>query len=162
MAQAGSGGEIGELPPTINLEAKAGTLMIFDGRLLHGTGANRTDKQRFVATMSNVKAWMRQQENWIVTVAPEVLENASPKLLHRMGMQALTYGATIEGFGLGASGRMGDPNGNLKRFRQAYDAGCYERVGELTASDMEAAKGRDYTVKSVIEQSRSDFMKQST
>ena len=40
---------------------------------------------------------MRQQENWVLTVSPEVLKEASPKLLHRMGMQALTYGATIEG-----------------------------------------------------------------
>ena len=70
MAEAGSGGEVGELPPAINLEARAGTLVIFDGRLLHGTGANRTDRQRFVATMSNVTAWTRQQENWIMTVRP--------------------------------------------------------------------------------------------
>jgi hypothetical protein len=103
LIEAGSGGKVGKLPPAINLEAKAGTIMLFDGRMLHGTGVNRTDKQRFVATMSNVKAWTRTQENWVISVAPDVLEKASPKLLHRIGLQALTYGATIEGFVLADS-----------------------------------------------------------
>ena len=35
-----------------------------------------------------------------------VLEVVSDELLHRMGLQALTYGSTVEGFGLGASGRV--------------------------------------------------------
>ena len=147
LAEAGSGGEVGELPPTINLEARAGTLLLFDGRLLHGTGVNRTPKQRFVATMSSVTAWTRQQENWIVTVSPEVLAEASPKLLHRMGLQALTYGGTIEGFGLGAQGRVGDAFGSLKEFRQAYDRGEYIRVGELPAEPSEEDRERAYTLK---------------
>ncbi|XOV89023.1 MAG: phytanoyl-CoA dioxygenase family protein [Pseudomonadota bacterium] len=149
MAAAGSGGEIGELPPTINLEARAGTIMVFDGRLLHGTGANRTNRQRFVATMSNIKSWMRQQENWVLTVSPDVLATASPKLLHRMGFQALTYGGTVEGFGLGASGRIGDPRGCLKQIRQAYDQGEYLRVGELNPGEPEVLLDRPYTIRKV-------------
>ena len=151
MAEAGSGGEVGELPPALNLEARAGTLVIFDGRLLHGTGANRTDRQRFVATMSNVTSWTRQQENWIVTVSPEVLADASPKLLHRMGLQALTYGGTVEGFGLGAPGRVGDAFGSLKEFRQAYDRGEYIRVGPLSAESSKEEFERDYTLKGAYE-----------
>lgn len=154
MAAAGSGGEIGELPPTINLEAKAGTIMIFDGRLLHGTGANRTDKQRFVATMSNIRSWMRQQENWVLSIAPEVLDEASPKLLHRMGFQALTYGGTVEGFGLGAPGTVGDPFGNLKELRQAYDKGNYIRVGRLSADSTAEELNRPYTVKAISAKAR--------
>ncbi len=147
LAAAGSGGEVGELAPAINLEARAGTLLIFDGRLLHGTGANRTDRQRFVATMSNVTSWTRQQENWILTVSPDVLAEASPKLLHRMGMQALTYGGTIEGFGLGAQGRVGDAFGSLKEFREACDRGEYVRVGELAAEPSQEEGERAYTLK---------------
>ena len=151
MAEAGSGGEVGKLSPTINLEARAGTLVIFDGRLLHGTGANRTERQRFVATMSNVTAWTRQQENWVMTVAPSVLAEASPKLLHRMGLQALTYGGTIEGFGLGAQGRVGDAFGSLKQFREAYDRGEYVRVGELSAESSKEELERAYTLKAAYE-----------
>lgn len=150
MIEAGSGGEIGELPPAVNLEARAGTVMLFDGRILHGTGANRGDKRRYVAVMSNVKSWMRTQENWVVSVDPEVLANASPKLRHRLGLQALTYGATIEGFGLGAPGRVGDVWGDITPFREAYDRGEYQRVPELSPDSPPELLNREYTVKTAM------------
>jgi ectoine hydroxylase-related dioxygenase (phytanoyl-CoA dioxygenase family) len=154
LAQAGSGGTIGKLPPTINLEAPGGTIMIFDGRMLHGTGANRSDIRRFVATMSNVKSWMRTQENWALSVRPEVLEAASPKLLHRIGLQALVYGATVEGFGLGAGGRVGDPWGAIKQFRSAYDKGEYVRVGELGPDSPRQLLQANYTVRQAMANAR--------
>ena len=154
LIQAGSGGKVGKLPPAVNVEAKAGTVMLFDGRMLHGTGVNRTKKQRFVATMSNVKAWTRTQENWVISVAPEVLESASPKLLHRIGLQALTYGSTIEGFGLGAAGRIGDEWGSIKQFRTAYDKGRYERVRELSGKSSPKELKKKYTVKEAVRKAR--------
>ena len=154
MAQAGGGGTVGELPPAINLEARAGTIVLFDGRLLHGTGANRSQERRFVATMSNVKSWMRTQENWVLSISPEVLDSASPKLLHRMGFHALTYGAKVEGFGIGARGRIGDHWGSLKQFRQAYDKGEYRRVGELSANSSAEELGRDYTLRAARSNAR--------
>ena len=154
LIKAGSGGKVGKLPPAVNLEAKAGTIMLFDGRMLHGTGANQTKKQRFVATMSNVKAWTRTQENWVISVAPDVLENASPKLLHRIGLQALTYGSTIEGFGLGAAGRIGDQWGSIKQFRTAYDRGEYERVRELSVKSSPEELNKKYTVREAVKQAR--------
>ena len=147
MIEAGSNGEVGELPPAINLEAKAGTIMMFDGRLLHGTAVNKTDEIRFVATMSNVKPWMRTQENWVLSVDPKVLNNASPKLIHRMGLQALTYGSTVEGFGMGANGKVGDVWGNIKQFREAYDNGEYIRVGELSSNSSKKDLEKEYTLK---------------
>ena len=152
--KAGSGGKVGKLPPAVNLEAKAGTVMLFDGRMLHGTGVNRTKKQRFVATMSNVKAWTRTQENWVISVAPDILENASPKLLHRIGLQALTYGSTIEGFGLGAAGRIGDQWGSIKQFRTAYDRGEYERVRELSVNSTPEDLNKKYTVREAVKKAR--------
>ena len=154
LIAAGSGGEIGELPPAVNLEAPAGTIMVFDGRVLHGTGVNRSQQRRFVATMSNVKSWMRTQENWVISVAPDVLEAASPKLLHRLGLQALTYGATIEGFGLGASGRIDDPWGSIKQFRSAYDRGDYRRVRELSADSSPEQLNQNYTVFKATQQAK--------
>ncbi len=154
LIQAGSGGKVGKLPPAVNLEAVAGTIMLFDGRMLHGTGANRSDKQRFVATMSNVKSWMRTQENWVLSVSPDVLEKASPKLLHRIGLQALTYGATVEGFGLGAGGRIGDVWGNIKQFRNAVDKGNYIRVRELSAKSSSEDLTKNYTVRVAMKKAR--------
>ena len=159
LIEAGSGGKVGKLPPAINLEAKAGTILLFDGRMLHGSGANRTNKQRFVATMSNVKAWTRTQENWVISVAPDVLENASPKLLHRIGLQALTYGAPIEGFGLGAPGRVGDQWGSIKQFRTAYDKGEYERVRELSGKSSKKDLNKKYTVREAVKKARESVKK---
>ncbi len=154
LIEAGSGGEVGQLPPPINLEAPAGTVMLFDGRMLHGTGANRSDKRRYVAVMSNVMSWMRTQENWVMSVAPDVLAEASPKLKHRMSLQALTYGATIEGFGLGARGKAGDVFGDIEPFRAAYDAGEYQRIRELSPDSPEADLRRTYTVKTAMDRVR--------
>ncbi len=154
LAAAGSGGKVGKLPPAINLEASGGTIMVFDGRLLHGTGVNRSYQRRFVMTMSNVKPWMRTQENWVLSVKPEILEWASPKLLHRLGLQALVYGATVEGFGLGAKGLVGDPWGAIKQFRSAYDRGEYVRVEELSPDANEASLSRPYTVAAAMQAAR--------
>lgn len=156
LIEAGSGGEVGEMPPTINLEAPAGTILLFDGRLLHGTGVNRTERRRFVATMSNVKSWMRQQENWVLSVAADVLEQASPKLLHRMGLQAVTYGATVEGFGMGAQGRVGEPDGGIAPFRAAYDRGAYARIRELSKDSGKEDLQRPYTLGAVRERARAE------
>ena len=129
--------------------------MLFDGRLLHGTGVNKTDKIRFVAAMSNVKSWMRSQENWIISVDPEIIKSASPKLLHRMGMQAATYGGTIEGFGMGASGRINESFGSIKHFRVAFDSGEYIRVGELSPHSSKKDLNKKYTLKEAIKAAKS-------
>ena len=152
IIKAGSNGEVGKLPPAINLEAKAGTVMLFDGRLLHGTGVNHTDKIRFVAAMSNVKSWMRSQENWIVSVDPKIIDIASPKLLHRMGMQAATYGGTVEGFGMGASGKVNEIHGSTKYFREALDSGKYIRVGELSSKSSKKDLKKNYTLKGAVKE----------
>ena len=147
--EAGSAGKIQGLRRPINLKARAGTVMVFDGRVLHGTGVNRTSNRRYVATMSNVKSWMRQQENWVLSTRPEIIDQASPKLLHRMGMQSVTWGATVEGFGLAARGRAGDRAGNIQKFRQAQDQGTYHRVGQLRSADIKRYHASDFTLAEV-------------
>jgi ectoine hydroxylase-related dioxygenase (phytanoyl-CoA dioxygenase family) len=91
-----TGKPVGKLPPAINVDAKAGTMILTDGRLLHGTGINHTDEPRIVMLNGMQKSWLRQQENWMLSVRPEVLERASPKLLQRMGYQASTGAQTNE------------------------------------------------------------------
>ena len=155
IIKAGSNGDVGKLNPAINLEANAGTIMLFDGRLLHGTGVNKTSKIRFVAAMSNVKSWMRSQENWIISVDPEIIKNASPKLLHRMGMQAVTYGGTIEGFGMGAAGKVDESRGSIKYFREAFDEGEYIRVGQLSSTSPKSDLKKNYTLRQAMKKAKS-------
>ena len=106
-------------------------MVLTHGHLLHGTGHNASGEPRVVMLNGMQKPWMRQQENWMLSVRPEVLKAASPKLLHRMGFQAMTGGATTEGHGFGAQGRHGELTGAVRDFRVAADEGTYIRVGEL-------------------------------
>jgi ectoine hydroxylase-related dioxygenase (phytanoyl-CoA dioxygenase family) len=115
------GQEVGPLPPAINVEAKGGTVMLMDGRLLHGTGVNHTDEWRYIMTNSNVKPWMRQQENWQLSVDPEVLSNASEKLLARMGFYTS---------GLLEIGTYSGPKTTLA-VRLAMEKGEYHRIREM-------------------------------
>ena len=148
------GKPVGKLPPAINLDAKAGTMVIIDGRVLHGTGINHTDSPRIVMLNAMQKPWLRQQENWMLSVRPEVLERASPKLLHRMGYQATTGTQTNEGHGFGARGLPDEAAGALVDFRLAADRGDYERVGQLGPQSGADELNAPYTLREVVAKAR--------
>ena len=145
---------VGKLPPAINVDAEAGTMVITDGRLLHGTGINYTDEPRIVMLNGMQKSWMRQQENWMLSVRPEVLERASEKLLHRMGYQATTGGQTNEGHGFGARGLPGELAGSIVEFRLAADRGEYHRVGELGPNSTKDELSAPYTLREIVGSAR--------
>lgn len=48
---------------TIALEMPAGSVGLWDGRLIHGGGANHTDRPRRAVAVLYARAWLRQQEN---------------------------------------------------------------------------------------------------
>lgn len=155
LADATRAGEpVGKLRPAINVDAKAGTVVMIDGRILHGTGINHTDEPRIVMLNGMQVGWLRQQENWMLSVRPEVLERASEKLLHRMGFQAATYGQTNEGHGFGATGRTGEAAGALVDFRLAADRGQYVRVGELSPNSTPDELHAPFTLRSVVAKAR--------
>ncbi len=135
---SGENGEaFGALPPAVNLEAKAGTIMLMDGRVLHGGAVNRSDKLRYILTNSVVRPFIRQQEAFLLTIRPEVLEGASDKFLMRCGFQATAGRSMVEGYGYVGSGRAGDQNGDLSHVRRAMDHGGYRYVGELSMADLD-------------------------
>ena len=155
LADAVRAGEpVGKLPPAINVDAEAGTMVITDGRLLHGTGINHTDQPRIVMLNGMQKPWLRQQENWMLSVRPEVLERASAKLLHRMGYQATTGTQTNEGHGFGAVGKLDEAAGALVDFRLAADNGKYQRVGELRPDADRETLNAPFTLRDVVGKAR--------
>ena len=151
---ARAGNPVGKLPPAINVEARAGTVILYDGRTLHGTGVNHTQEPRIVLLNGMQKPWLKQQENWILSVRPEVLRRASPKLLHRMGYQAWTAAQTNEGHGFGARGLPGEAGGALVAFRLAADEGRYLRVGELGPGSSPEDLKAQYTLRNVVQAAR--------
>ncbi len=138
VANTKPGEEVGPLPPAINVEAKGGTVMLMDGRLLHGTGVNHTDEWRYIMTNSNVKPWLRQQENWQLSIDPEVLENASEKLLQRMGYYSsgLLEIATYSGPKTTVETRLAMDRGEYKRIRAMDLPVCEDTKSELTIYKM--------------------------
>ncbi|MDH4363755.1 MAG: phytanoyl-CoA dioxygenase family protein [Acidimicrobiia bacterium] len=48
---------------TLPLEMAAGSVGLWDGRLIHGGGANHTERPRRAVAVLYARAWLRQQEN---------------------------------------------------------------------------------------------------
>ena len=145
---------VDKLPPAINIDAKAGTMIITDGRLLHSTGINHTKSPRIVMLNGMQHPLVRQQENWMLSVRPEVLKRASSKLLQRMGYQATNAAQTNEGHGFGANGLIDEAAGSIVDFRLAADRGEYLRVGELSPDSTEQQLNTAFTLRDVVSKAR--------
>ena len=97
----------------------AGSALVFDGRIWHGTGRNVTDEPRYGVLSYHCRPWVRQQENHFLTLPENIIESASPELLRRLGWHMWA--------GLGKTGQ-GQQSGDVfvERVRTP--------VGELDAS----------------------------
>ena len=84
--------------PTIAATGPAGSAMVFDGRLWHGTGANTGNSRRMGLLTTFCGPQLRPQENFTVGTRQEVLDSASPDLLALLGFRVWS-----------AYGRIGDP-----------------------------------------------------
>ena len=72
---------------TLAAEGTAGTAMVFDGRLWHGTGANVSSENRYGLLTTFCGPQFRPQENFTVGARPEILAEASPDLLALLGFK---------------------------------------------------------------------------
>lgn len=70
---------------TIPAVGPAGTLLVWDGRLWHGTGANRTSVSRHGLLIPFCQPCVRTQENHTAGVSPQVLEQCPDELLKLLG-----------------------------------------------------------------------------
>jgi ectoine hydroxylase-related dioxygenase (phytanoyl-CoA dioxygenase family) len=70
---------------TIAAEGPAGSILCFDGRVWHGTGANRTDKPRHALLSYHCRGYVRQQENFTLGLDPAIRDAERPALLNRLG-----------------------------------------------------------------------------
>jgi ectoine hydroxylase-related dioxygenase (phytanoyl-CoA dioxygenase family) len=70
---------------TLAAEMPKGSVLIWDGALWHGGGANRSDTRRTGIAMNYCAGFIRQQENQQLGVPPEVARGYPPKLQELMG-----------------------------------------------------------------------------
>ena len=82
--------------PILNAEAKAGTLMVFDGRLWHGTGANTGNSDRLGVLTTFCSPQFRQQENQTLGLDRDLWESCSEKLKSRLGFKVWNAYGRIE------------------------------------------------------------------
>ena len=127
--------EDAESVPVIQAEMRRGGVLFYDGKVLHGGGANTSDGVRRGVNITYAVGWVRQEENQFVACPPEVARTLDDDLLRMMGYQ---QGA----FALGYVGDQQDPLAVLRgtddkvrvvsEFREANDsfADFVEDLGE--------------------------------
>ncbi len=72
--------------------APAGTLMVFESRLWHRTGCNRSPKPRAALFGWYTRPIYRTQENWFLSLDQQVVEQATDELLVLLGYKTQGFG----------------------------------------------------------------------
>jgi ectoine hydroxylase-related dioxygenase (phytanoyl-CoA dioxygenase family) len=75
----------GEPHQTIAAEMKRGSVLVWNGSLWHGGGANHTNERRIGLAMNYCVGWMRQQENQQLGIPLDVAKGFSPRLRKLVG-----------------------------------------------------------------------------
>jgi len=70
---------------TIPAEMRKGSVLVWDGALWHGGGANRTDERRYGIAMNYCAGFIRQQENQQLGVPPVLVREFPPRLQQLVG-----------------------------------------------------------------------------
>jgi ectoine hydroxylase-related dioxygenase (phytanoyl-CoA dioxygenase family) len=70
---------------TIPAEMKKGSVLIWDGALWHGGGANRTRERRSGIAMNYCAGFIRQQENQQLGLPPALVKSFAPRLRELVG-----------------------------------------------------------------------------
>ena len=96
-----------------------GAVLFYDGKVLHGGGANRSDSTRRGVNITYAVGWVRQEENQYLACSPDIARDLDDDLLKMMGYQE---GA----FALGYVGDQQDPLAVLRG----------ERRGKMTIADV--------------------------
>jgi ectoine hydroxylase-related dioxygenase (phytanoyl-CoA dioxygenase family) len=77
--------EYGGAYETIAADMPKGSVLIWDGALWHGGGANRTDRRRTGIAMNYCAGFIRQQENQQLGLDPNLVKGFPPRLQELVG-----------------------------------------------------------------------------
>ncbi len=91
----------------IQAEMSRGSVLFYDGKVLHGGGANVSDSARQGVNITYAVGWVRQEENQFLACPAEIARTLDDDLLKMMGYQ---QGA----FALGYVGDQQDPLAALR------------------------------------------------
>lgn len=78
---------------TVAMEAPKGSMIVFESRLWHKTGANTTAGSTRAGLFGwYTKTYVRPQENWFLSLKPEVRQFASEEMLTLLGYKTVGFG----------------------------------------------------------------------
>jgi ectoine hydroxylase-related dioxygenase (phytanoyl-CoA dioxygenase family) len=97
--------------PSGQVEMPRGSVLFYDGKVLHGGGANHSDGPRQGVNITYAVGWVRQEENQYLACPPEIARTLDDDLLRVMGYRE---GA----FALGYVGDQEDPLAALRGERR--------------------------------------------
>lgn len=75
----------GEAADTITAEMTAGSVLVYNGSLWHGGGANRSDDRRVFVVCNYCAGWVRQEENQLLGLDRAYVEKLPPRLRRLVG-----------------------------------------------------------------------------
>jgi ectoine hydroxylase-related dioxygenase (phytanoyl-CoA dioxygenase family) len=75
----------------------AGSALIFDGRIVHGTGLNTTTERRLGILTYFCRPFVRQQENFTLSVSTDVVEALPDSVRALLGFQVWSTLGSVEG-----------------------------------------------------------------
>jgi len=70
---------------TVPVTMPAGSVLFIVGSLWHGGGENRTDRPRLGVLLEYAAGWLRQQENHVLAVPPEIVKTLPERLQELIG-----------------------------------------------------------------------------
>ncbi|MBV9331189.1 MAG: phytanoyl-CoA dioxygenase family protein [Alphaproteobacteria bacterium] len=76
---------------TIPAEMRRGSVLVYNGSVYHGGGANRSDKTRIGINITYNLSWLRQEENQYLSVPLEIARTLPIPLLKLMGYRRGAY-----------------------------------------------------------------------
>ena len=68
-------------------EMEKGSVLVYDGKVYHGGGANRSDRVRSAINLTYALGWLRQEENQFLSCPLEIARTLPDELLRLMGYQ---------------------------------------------------------------------------
>jgi ectoine hydroxylase-related dioxygenase (phytanoyl-CoA dioxygenase family) len=77
--------QFGQHYDSIATEMRKGSVLVWNGSLWHGGGANRSKARRVGIAMNYCAGWIRQQENQQLGIPREIVQGFSPRLRELAG-----------------------------------------------------------------------------
>ncbi len=74
-----------DLPPVVVADMPAGSVLVYEGTLVHAGGANVSDGARLGVSIQYCAAWARQQENFMMALGPTGARELPPRLQELIG-----------------------------------------------------------------------------